>query len=135
MSSEVFWPILLVLLALCVGFIIPLLMQARKTAKSLEVFLNNTDKELTPLLKDLRDTSERASRLARAAEEDLTKVAPLMASLGDAGKTLHSFTDALNSDVIRTAGKALGFWLGMRSTHKAFYTAKHKTGKEEHDVR
>jgi len=129
MTPEVIWPVLLVLLGICVGFLVPLLLQMRRTARRAELFMEKAQDDLMPLLKDLRETSERAARLARAAEEDFNQLSPLFRCLGDAGKSLHTLTDALHSDMFRYAGSALGFWLGMRSMKKAFSSESQKCGE------
>lgn len=131
MSPEIYWLILLVLLAVCVGFLVPLLMQLRRTARQTESFIAATQVDLVPLLKDLRDTSERAARLARAAEEDITCLSPLFKSLGEAGQSLHALTGSLNADMFRYAGSALGFWLGMRSMKKSFPSDKPRSKEGE----
>lgn len=125
MTLEIFWIILLVLFAVCVGFLLPLLVQLRRTATKTEQFLAETQQELTPLLKDLRETSERAARLSRQAEEDVTRLAPLFKSLGEAGQSLHALTGSLNADMFRYVGNALGFWLGMRTVRKRTAAREH----------
>ncbi len=125
MTQDVFWTLLLVLLAVGVGFLVPALIQVRRAAQRAERFLAETERDLMPLLKELRETSERASRLARVAEEDMSRVAPLLRSLGEAGQSLHALTGALNADLFRYAGSALGFWLGMRSMKKSFRSEQH----------
>jgi uncharacterized protein YoxC len=130
MSQEIFWMVLLGLLAVCVAFLVPLLLQLRRTALRAEQFLGQTEHDLVPLLKELRETSERAAKLARVVEEDFSRVAPLFRSLGEAGQSLHTLTGALNADLFRYAGSALGFWLGVRSMKKGFSSDKqtHKEG-------
>jgi len=130
MTASVFWMILLALLALCVGFLVPLLVQLRRTAQRAERFLDETERDLGPLLRELRDTSERASRLARVAEEDISRAAPLFRSLGEAGQSLHTLSRTLNADLVRYAGNALGFWLGVRSMKKSFRQDRAGQGKE-----
>jgi len=131
MSLETIWIIILVLLAVCVGFMIPLLLQMRRTARQAEVFMAETQADLVPLLKDLRETIERASKLARAAEEDVTRLQPFIQSLGEAGNSLHALTGSLNADMFRYAGSALGFWLGMRKMKKSFPAGKKSTQEGE----
>jgi len=120
MSLESIGVIMLVLLAVCVGFLIPLLLQLRRTAHQTELFLAETQTDLVPLIKDLRETTERAAQLARKAEEDVTRLEPFIKSLGEAGHSLHALTGALNADMFRYAGSALGFWLGMRNMKRSF---------------
>jgi len=127
MTTETFLILLLVLFAIGMGFMLALMSQFRRTAQRVERFIDETERDLLPLLKDLRETTERAARLARTAEEDIGKIAPLFHSLGEAGHSLHALTGALNTDMFRYAGSALGFWLGMRSMKKAFPTGqKHR---------
>lgn len=130
MAPEIFWSVLLVLLGICVVFLVPLMLQLRRTAHRAEQFMEQTQNDLVPLLKDLREASESAARLARIAEEDFSQISPLFRSLGEAGQSLHVLTGALQGDLFRYAGSALGFWLGMRSMKKAFSSTDNKAEKE-----
>jgi len=127
MSQEMFWMVLLGLLAVCVAFLVPLLIQLRRTALRAEQFLGQTEHDLVPLLQELRETSERTAKLARVAEEEFGKLAPMFRSLGEAGHSLHSLAGALSSDLFRYAGSALGFWLGIRSMKKVFTSDQPKS--------
>ncbi|PLY00051.1 MAG: hypothetical protein C0624_12695 [Desulfuromonas sp.] len=131
MLLEIIWILILVLLAVSVGFLIPLLLQARRTAREAERFMVETQSELLPLLKDLRETSERAAKLSRQAEEDVARLEPFFKSLGEAGQSLHALTESFNADMFRYAGSALGFWLGMRSMKKSCSTPKQQAEEGE----
>lgn len=109
-----------VLILLIVIFLIPMMLQLKKTARDLDSFLVESQKELVPMLRELRVASERINRLTDRAEKELEKSEPLFTSLAETGHMLHDVNEFLHRDIGRYVGNAAGLWLGMRAASKIF---------------
>lgn len=109
--------IVFVLIAL---FLIPMLLQIRQTVQRVDEFLNVAQRDILPLLRELRETAENLKEISAETEEDLRKVRPLFDSLEQAGGAVHTLASAMNSGIGRMLGKSVGTWLGMRAAKKAF---------------
>ena len=109
-----------VLILLIVIFLIPMMLQLRKTARNLDTLLLDTQKELVPMLRELRQASERINRVSGKAEQGLEKSEPLFTSLAETGNMLHDVSEFLHRDIGRYVGNAAGLWLGMRAASKIF---------------
>ena len=109
-----------VLVLLIVIFLIPAMLQLKKTARDLDHFLLETQRELVPMMKQLREASERINRASAKVERGAEKSEPLFASLTEMGHLVHDVNDFLHHDVGRYVGNAAGLWLGMRAASKVF---------------
>lgn len=109
--------IVFVLIAL---FLIPMLLQIRHTVQRVDDFINVAQRDLLPLIRDLRETAENLKGISGEAEENLKRVRPFFESVEQAGEMVHSVTSSMNTGLGRMLGKSVGTWLGMRAARKAF---------------
>ena len=109
-----------VLILLIVIFLIPMMLQLKKTARDLDSFLVESQKELVPMLHELRQASEKINKLSDKAEEGIVKSEALFTSLAETGHLIHDVNDFLHRDFGRYVGNAAGMWLGMRAASKVF---------------
>jgi len=112
--------LIVILLVVIVIFMVPALIQARNTAHRLDEFLRDTQRDLLPMLRELREASERLNRASVKVEEGMGKAASLADSLGEVGDSIHSVNSFLRHDVGRYAGNLAGLILGFRSASKVF---------------
>jgi len=110
--------IIVFVILLIVAFLIPMLVQAKKTALQVDEFLKASQRDLIPMLKELREASERINRAAARAEEGVEHVGGLMESVGEVGDSIHRVNHFLQHDVGRYMGNAAGLWLGIRAASK-----------------
>jgi len=118
-----------ILLLIVVVFLVPALLQARSTALHLDEFLRDAQRDLLPMLRELREASEHLNRAAGKVEEGVTKAAALSDSLEEVGESIHSVNSLLRHGVGRYAGNLAGLWLGMRSASKVFIKQLNKGKK------
>lgn len=109
--------IVFVLIAL---FLIPMLLQIRQTVQRVDDFINTAQRDLLPLIRDLKETAEHLKGISGEVDQDLRKVRPLFESVEQAGVMVHSITSSMNTGLGRMLGKSVGTWLGMRAASKAF---------------
>lgn len=119
-----------ILLLIVVIFLVPMLIQIRNTAHRVDELLRDAQRDLVPILRDLRETSERVNRASGKLEEGVGKAAALADSLEEIGGSIHNVNSFLRHDVGRYAGNLAGLWLGLRSASKVFIKqlAKEKKG-------
>jgi uncharacterized protein YoxC len=120
MQIDVMALLITILLLIIVILMVPALIQARKTAQRLDEFLRDTQRDLMPMLRELREAAERLNRSAGKVEEGVNKAAALADSLEEVGDSIHNVNSFLRHDVGRYAGNLAGLWLGFRSASKVF---------------
>jgi len=109
-----------ILLLVVVIYLVPMLIQVRNAAQRCDEFLREAQRDLLPMLREMRETSEHLNRAAGKVEEGVDKAAFLADSLGEVGESIHSVNSFLRHDVGRYAGNLASLWLGMRSASKVF---------------
>jgi hypothetical protein len=112
--------IVIVLIVLSAVYLIPVLLQLKKTTRQVDEFLGEARRDLLPMLRELREASERLNRASVHLEKGMSDAGVLLASLGEVGETVHEVSRFVHRDVGRYIGNAAGFWLGMRSASKVF---------------
>jgi uncharacterized protein YoxC len=129
MQIDVIALIAVFLVLLIVIFLIPTLLQVKATAQRMDELIRESQRDLIPMLRDLREASERLNRTTAKAEEGVEKASGLMDSVGEVGETIGRFNEFLNYGVGRTTGNALGLWLGIRAASKVLLRQlKQQTG-------
>lgn len=109
--------IVFVLIAL---FLIPMLLQIRHTVQRVDELINVAQRDILPLLRDLRETAASLKGISAETEQDLMKVRPFFETLEQAGAMVHSVTSSMNTGLGRVLGRSVGTWLGMKAARKAF---------------
>lgn len=120
MQIDVMALLITILLLIVVIFLVPMLIQLRNTAQRFDEFVREAQRDLLPMLRELREASEHLNRAAGKVEEGVGKAAFLADSLEEVGESIHSVNSFLRQGVGRYAGNLAGLWLGMRSASKVF---------------
>lgn len=98
MSTQLFLGIITAALIILLAFLIPVILQIRKTAKSAENFFKVTRESLTPLLSELKESVERLNRVTGGVEDSIKNVQHLAKAIGEIG----TLVDGLNNFVKQT---------------------------------
>lgn len=85
MNTQFFWGIIAGALIVLVAFLIPVILQIKRTAKAAEDFLLITRESLNPLLKKLQETVEKTNQIAEKLDESISNVQHLTKSVGETG--------------------------------------------------
>jgi len=117
------------LLLLVVIFMVPMMIQVRSTSQRFDEFVREAQRDLLPMLRELREASERLNRASGKVEEGMAKAGSLVDSLEEVGESIHSVNSFLRHDVGRYAGNLAGLWLGFRSASKVFLKQLNKERK------
>ncbi len=103
-------------LIIIAAFLIPLIIQLKKTAVTADNFLRETREELTPLLAELKQSTERLNRVTEGIEDSVRNVRNAAHAVGETGKLV----DELNSFVRK---KGLSFTVMTASIGMGVKTA------------
>lgn len=120
MQIDVMALLIVILLLIIVIFLVPMMIQLKNTSQRFDEFIREAQRDLLPMLRELRETSEHLNRASGKVEEGVSKAAALADSLEEVGDSIHSVNSFLRHDVGRYAGNLAGLWLGFRSASKVF---------------
>ncbi|HAD03327.1 MAG: hypothetical protein A2091_13395 [Desulfuromonadales bacterium GWD2_61_12] len=112
---DLFKGVLLVLAVVVVAVLVPLLRQLLRTLRLLETTLGETRQELLPLLRNLRESSERFNRATAGIESGVEQLQGVFAAVGEVRKGIQGLADSLQHGFGRNIGQALGLWFGLRT--------------------
>jgi len=112
---DLFKILLLVLAAVVVGMLVPLVLQLLRTLRMVESTLGETRSELLPLLRNLRESSERLNRATAGVEAGVEELKGVFAAIGEVRRGIHGLADTLQHGLSRSIGNILGLWFGMRA--------------------
>ncbi|MCP3178202.1 DUF948 domain-containing protein [Desulfuromonas sp. KJ2020] len=118
--------IVVVAAVLVVAFLIPMMVQAKKTARQIDEFITLAQRDILPMLRELREASERINKASAKAEQGVEQVEGLMQSVGEVGDSIHRVNHFLQHDVGRYMGNAAGLWLGIRAASKVLLREMNK---------
>lgn len=79
------------------GFMIPAFIEVRKTAAALREFMSQTEAELKPVLKELRETLTDLKVLTEGTADKMEDVHTFMEALGDTGRNLRTINSIAGS--------------------------------------
>lgn len=112
---DLFKGVLLVLAIGVVAVLVPLLLQLQRTLRTFETTLGETREELLPLLRNLRESSERLNRASAGVEAGVEQLQGVFAAVGEVRKGIAGLAESLQHGFGRTIGQALGIWFGLRT--------------------
>ena len=75
--------------AVLVGFLVPVLMQVRKTVAESEQLLAKMNADLPPLVGELRAVSQHVNQLTEQAREGVEHAAVLLHAVGEVGESVQ----------------------------------------------
>ncbi len=114
--------LILVLVAVAVG-LVPLFHQLRRTAKSLDLFLLSTQKDLTQIAEDVHASRLRMDHLASSLAGSLGELSTFAKSIGEAGTTVSEWHTRFRN-TIESASRNFGGVIGGISAVLAFFKSK-----------
>lgn len=85
-----------------VGYIVPTVIQVRKTATQAERLLSQVNAELPELLKELKQTNENVRVMSTQARDGVVRASVLMNAIGEVGETVSQV-----HGVVRGKGESL----------------------------
>lgn len=110
-------------------FLIRALVQVSRTMGNLGVLINSLEKEVTPLIRELRETSERVTCLLTQTQERLNQMEGLFVSLKESAQIFSVINRIMRGGVTSSLVNLAGLAVGLKTAGKTLLKLKGKGGK------
>ena len=110
-----------------VGYLVPTVIQLRRTVAQSERLLAQVNNELPRLLKEVKGTSENVHVLTTQAREGINRASVLMNAIGEVGDTVHQVHGAVKGKSSAIIMNLVRVFSGMKA---AATTIKGRVNKE-----
>jgi len=115
METQFFWGIIAGAVIVLVAFLIPVILQIKRTAKAAEDFLRTTQESLNPLLRKLQENVEKANQVADKLDELISNVLPLTKAVGDTGAIVDDINTLMRQINTFISGTMSGLGVGIKT--------------------
>lgn len=112
--------IAVIALIVLVGYVVWAMVQLCRTLQHLNVMIVNTERELTPLLASLRQSSERMHNSAIHLEKGVIRAGELLEAIGEVGDSIHSVNDFIRSGTRQYLNQGMVLWSGFQAFRNYF---------------
>ncbi|MBI5025235.1 MAG: DUF948 domain-containing protein [Nitrospirae bacterium] len=119
MVNQILFVLITIAFLIMVAFLIPTIIQLRRTAKTIDEFLKTTQQSLKPLLDNLDGTVQTTNKIAHGIEDSIRNIRDFAQAVGNIGRLLNDINRLLKgtgaSFAIKTAslGVAIKTALGV----------------------
>ena len=118
--------------AVLVGYLVPLLVQIRKTAVETEQLVTKLHRDLPGLVIELRAMSQSLNDVAAQARDGVEHAAVLLHAMGEVGETVNQVHGLVRGSGSSLLAKAVSVFAGLRAA-KQVITERSKKGGFHHD--
>lgn len=122
------WGFLVVAAAVAV-FLIRALNQVSRTVRNLGTLVNSLETEITPLVRNLRETSENINGLLVQTQERLNQLEGLFLTLKESAQIFSMINRIFRGGVTPTLVNLAGLAVGIKTAGQSFFKRKEKGGK------
>lgn len=112
-TSDIFFIIASICLIVIAVFLVPALMQLKKTAEKAEVTLQTLNNDLEPLMLRLTEVSEELQSLTSAINDKIERTGAIVDTVQLAGDNLLSTTDYLKKNLTPIIAQIGGIGAGI----------------------
>ncbi len=106
--------VLAVLAAALVGYIVPVLIQLKKTLARVDDLVEETQKELLPLLRDLGESANHVRSITAKADEAVQNLGAATGSIRSAAEKVGTLGQVLERQVIPRVALISGLVFGIK---------------------
>jgi uncharacterized protein YoxC len=115
--------------ALVAFFLIRTLIQVSRTVSNLNSFLNSLEKEVTPLVRNLKETSESMNGILAQTRERLNQMETLFQTVKEATSVFSMINRIMRSGITPTLVNLAGLAVGVKTAGQSLFKRKEKGGK------
>jgi len=119
----------LVVAAVVAFFLIRTLIQVSRTVSNLNTFLNSLEKEITPLVRNLKETSESMNGILAQTRERLNQLEGLFKTLKESTQIFYIINRIMRSGITPTLVNLAGLAVGVKTAGRSLFKRKEKGGK------
>ena len=110
-------------------FLIRTLIQVSRTVSNLNTFLNSLEKEITPLVRNLKETSESMNGILAQTRERLNQLEGLFKTLKESTQIFYIINRIMRSGITPTLVNLAGLAVGVKTAGRSLFKRKEKGGK------
>jgi uncharacterized protein YoxC len=103
-----------------VGYVVWAMVQLCRTLQHVDEMIVNTERELTPLLANLRESSESLRISADHLQKGVIRAGGLLEAIGEVGDSLHSVNEFLGGGTRRYLNQGMALWSGFQAFRNYF---------------
>ena len=107
--------IIAVALAVLVSFIVPTVIQVRRTATQAEQLLSQVNAELPGILQEIKQTNENVRAMSDQAREGVGRATVLLHAIGDVGETVNQVHGMVRGQSASLAKNVVKLLSGVRA--------------------
>lgn len=112
-----------------VGYVVWTLAQLRRTLQRVDEMIVNTDRELAPLLANLRESSERIRITVIHLQKGAERAEGLLEAVGEVGDSLRSVNNFLRNGTSQYLNQGMALWSGFQAFRNYFKRSKESKGE------
>lgn len=112
-----------------VGYVVWAMAQLRRTLQRVDEMIVNTEREMTPLLANLRESSERIRISVTHLEKGAIRAGGLLEAVGEIGDSLHNVNDVLRSGTRQYLNQGMVLWSGFQAFRNYFKRSHEAKGE------
>lgn len=125
---EVAAALIAVAFVVLVGFIIPTVIQLRKTVLQSERVLLQVRSELPEILKGLKETNENVRVMSTQAREGMGRASVLLHAIGEVGETVSQVHGTIRGKGTSLINNVVGVLVGLRAVAHTLKNRAQKKG-------
>jgi uncharacterized protein YoxC len=111
-----------------VGYLVPTVIQLRRTVAQSERLLAQVNNELPGLLKELRGVSENVHAMTTQAKEGVERASVLMNAIGEVGQTVNQVHGVVRGKSSAIVMNLVRLFSGMKAAATTIKDRVHKEG-------
>jgi uncharacterized protein YoxC len=120
----------LVVTAVVAIFLIRALTRVSQTLNNLNTFLNSLEKEITPLVRNLKETSENMNGILAQTRERVNQLEGLFQTLKESAKIVSVINRIMGRGINPALMNLAGLAVGLKTAGRTLFKGKEKGGKE-----
>jgi uncharacterized protein YoxC len=119
----------LVLAVVVAIFLVRALVQISRMVSNLNTFLNSLEKEITPLVRNLKETSESLNGILAQTRERLNQLETLFQTVKESTAVFSMINRIMRTGITPTLVNIAGLAVGLKTAGRTLLKGKRKGGK------
>jgi uncharacterized protein YoxC len=111
-----------------VGFLVPVMIQVRKTVAESEALLTKMNHDLPPLLGEIRAASQHVNELTKQAREGVEHAAVLLHAVGEVGESVQQVHNVVRGSSGSMLSNVASVVAGLKAATHVMKERFHKEG-------
>jgi uncharacterized protein YoxC len=121
--------IVVIAFVVLVGYVVWAMVQLCRTLHHFDEMIVNTERELTPLLVNLREASESLRTSVVHLQKGVIRAGGLLEAIGEVGDSLHSVNDFLRNGTRQYLNQGMVLWSGFQAVRNYFKKSREAKGE------